>query len=251
MKILIYDVETSTLDLLIRTYDLKNRIKYFNHKDIVRDWTMLGAAWKFLDKDRVHCISVSPQDPLNDYEVIKKLHAALDSADVLVGHNSDNFDIKKFNTRALQYNLPPIQNKKKVDTLKMARKYFKFSSNTLRYIAKYLGVGEKGESPDWEKILAGDKKELAFMRKYNKQDVIVTENVYLRLREWHETHPDVSTVTRDIEGFPLDKCPRCDSAHVVKAGKEPVIKRGLISGFKQRFKCQDCKKQWVGNLLKS
>lgn len=211
---------------------------------------MLGAAWKLIDGEQVQCVSVSPKDPLNDYEVVCRLHKALNSADVLIGHNSDNFDIKKFNTRAIQYGLDPIQGKKQIDTLKIARKYFKFTSNKLRYIAQYLGVGEKDESPDWDLILAGDRAEIKRMREYNKQDVVVTEAVYKRLRDWHVTHPDVSTVTRDIEGVAIDKCPRCDSAHVVKCGTGPLIKAGQVRGFKQRHKCQDCKKEWRGNLIR-
>lgn len=244
MRLLIYDVEVSSIDIMHRQYDLKNFVKYFSDEDIVRDWTMLGAAWKFLDEEKTHCISVSPKDPLNDYEVIKTLRAALDSADVLIGHNSNAFDILKFNTRAIFYRLPPIQNKKQIDTLKMARKYFKFTSNKLRYIAQYLGIGEKGETPDWDLILQGDRKALAEMRKYNKQDVVVTEALYKRLRDWHQTHPDVSTVTRDISGEVLMKCPRCDSVNVVKNGTRPLIRNGAIFKTVQEHLCRKCHKQF-------
>lgn len=242
MTILVYDVEVSSLDLMLRTYDLKNRIKYFNHEDIVRDWTMLGAAWKVLGEDRVRCVSVSHKDVFNDYEVICALHKALARAEVVIGHNSDGFDIKKFNTRAVYYGLEPLQPKKQIDTIKIAKKYFKFTSNSLRYIASYLGLGDKGESPEWDLILAGDKKALAAMREYNKRDVTVTEAVYLRLRDYHHTHPDVSTVTRDVAGEAMLKCPRCDSVDIKKDGTFPIIKNGMIVSRKQRYSCTSCHK---------
>lgn len=95
-NILIYDIETSSIDLLHRQYDLAVKFKRFRPEEIIRDWTILSAAWKYLGQDKVHCVSVSPQNPLNDAAVVHYLHAALQSANILVGHNSDAFDFKKF-----------------------------------------------------------------------------------------------------------------------------------------------------------
>lgn len=249
-KILVYDVERSTMDLLIRTYDLKNHQRYFNHRDIVRDWVMLGAAWKFLGDDKISCVSVSHRDPFNDYEPVKRLHAALSSADVLIGHNADRFDIRVFNTRAIMYDLPPIEKKLQIDTLKLSRKYFYFSSNSLSFICNRLDLGGKDEQPDWEAILAGDKHALAFMRDYNRNDVILTEKLYLRIRGYHHTHPDISSVTRDIEGCAIIKCPRCDSADVIKYSRRAVIRAGQAAGYKQRYLCKDCNYTFRGGMIK-
>lgn len=236
-RILIWDVETSTMDILHRTYSLKIYKRYHDHKDIVRDWIMLGAAWKWLDEDEVGCISVTPSDSLNDRGVITHLHSVLSQADMLVGHNSDNFDIKKFNTRALYYGLPPVPKVKSVDTLKVARKYFKLSSNTLSYIADFLGADAKDESPDWDKCLEGDADELRYMRKYNKQDVLVTEQVYKKLRGWHDTHPNLNVMheTRDSKGYHVDLCKVCGSPNIVKNGKSYTN-----AGVRQRYACRDC-----------
>lgn len=244
-KTIIWDVETSTMDIALRTYQLKNYIKYFDPKMITRDWSMLGAAWGDLDHKKVEVISVSPQNPLDDRHVIETLHGVLSEADVLIGHNSDAFDIKKFNTRAIFYDLPPICPKIQIDTLKMARKYFKFSSNRLSYICDFLGIEAKDESPDWEKILAGDPKELRYMRRYNKKDVVCTRELYKKLRAWHHTHPNVQDPVRDIAGGVVRVCRKCGEPSVIKKGFK------LLTGGRKRqqLQCSSCHGWQPGDLV--
>lgn len=249
MKAIIWDVETTDLELLIRTYQLKNYTKYFNPDTIRRDWTMLGAAWMDLDSDRPQCISVHPDKPLDDYGVTCKIHSVLKDADILIGHNSDRFDYKKFNTRAIYYDLPPISPKLSIDTLKMAKKYFAFTSNKLSYLCEYLKVGEyKENSPDWGKIINGCPKELRYMRKYNKQDVVATKALYLKLKSYHHTHPvdPRSATVRDVEGNPVLVCKYCLSPDIVRA--KPRI---LASGRKrQQWSCKGCNKYMTTELIK-
>jgi len=241
LKTLIWDVETTDLELRIRTYQLKNYTKYFDPKTIERDWSMLGAAWIWLNEDKPTAISVSPDKPLDDYGVVKHLHGILSEADILVGHNSDNFDIKKFNTRAIYYDLPPISPKQSVDTLKVAKKYFKFTSNKLSYLCEYLKVDLKDNSPDWKACIDGDPEALRYMRHYNKGDVIATKAAYQKLMGWHHTHPK-HPQPKDIEGNDVNVCPKCQSPNYVKHDS-----RFLASGRRrQQWRCKDCGGYWTG-----
>lgn len=236
MKKIVWDVETTDLELAVRTYQLKNRIQYFDPKTIKRDWTMLGAAWQDLDAEYPSVISVSPSNPLDDEAVVRHLHSVLSDADVIIGHNSDNFDIKKFNTRAIYYGLTPLKPMTQIDTLKIARKYFKFTSNKLSYLCNYLGVVAKDESPDWEKCTLGDADELRYMREYNKNDVRSTLALYNVLMGWHHTHPVTAETPRDIEDRPVRVCHRCGSPNITKAG---IAYRN--NGIrKQRYQCKPC-----------
>lgn len=236
-KILIWDVECTDMELAARTYALKSHVKYHHYDTIKRDWTMLGAAWKWLGDDKVHCIRVSPNQPLNDYAVILALHSVLQEADILIGHNVARFDVKKFNARAIYYGLSPIRPQQVIDTLKEARKIANFSSNTLGYLTKHLGIAEKTSAPDWYKIIDGDADELRSMRQYNKDDVIATEQLYLRLRSWMPTHPNLNLYTdpRDIEGKPVNLCPKCQSAETKRNGW-----RYTMAGKVQRCSCNSC-----------
>jgi len=238
MKALIYDLELTDLELKINTYELKNHTRYFHPDCIERDWSMLGAGWMWLDEDEPTTVAVSHKDVFNDEKIVRQTHKVLSSADMLIGHNSDAFDYKKFNTRAVYHGLPPISPKLSVDTLKMARKYFKFTSNKLSYLAKFLGVTLKGDSPDWELIKAGDRAEIKKMREYNALDCITTKEVYLKLRSFHHTHPSMNNpAVRDIEGNTVKVCRQCLSPRL-----RNVKTRYTNAGIARRqYQCRECR----------
>ena len=250
-KILFWDIETSTLDLRIRQYDLRSHKGYHHYKNIERDWHILGAAWKWMDSDKTSCISVSSKDPMNDEGVVRKLHEILSEADILVAHNGDAFDVKKFNARALYYGLKPIMHKAQIDTLKEARKSFKITSNALGYLGQFLKIEDaKLESPDWNKILLGDAEELANMRVYNKQDVVLLEKVYFKLRGWMKSHPNLTPYNKikDVKGNDVQCCKNCGSVDLVRSDK-PYYLRG--SGKRQhRFECLSCGHESLGMIKK-
>jgi hypothetical protein len=239
-RILFWDLETSTIDLNIRQYDLRSHKGYHHYKTIKRDWHILGGAWKFMGED-VKCISVSSIDPLNDEAVVRRLHEILQQADILVAHNGDAFDIKKFNARALYYGLPPILNKHSIDTLKEARKGFRITSNALGYLGQFLKIEDaKLDSPDWNKVLDGDANELAVMREYNRMDVILLEKVYYKLLGWMKSHPNLNAYNKikDVAGNEVQVCKNCGSPNLRKLDKPYYLK---ASGRRQdQFSCDDC-----------
>jgi DNA polymerase elongation subunit (family B) len=234
LNVLIWDIETTTLEVKRQVYDLRVGFSRFDPKDITRDWSILGGAWKTLG-GQVKCISVSSKDPLNDRLVVEKLHEVLSDADILVGHNADAFDLKKFNARAIFHGLKPIGKKATYDTLKIARSLFKFTSNKLSFIADHLGVEAKGESPDWDLILAGDSDELAKMREYNKLDVEVTEQVFNKLRIWMPNLIPLHEPITDIEGNRIESCRSCTGTHLTRRGFHRTL-----AGKRQRMQCDDC-----------
>lgn len=244
MRSLIWDVEKTDLDLKVRAYQLKNQTRYFDPKLIERDWTLLGAAWMRVEDDRATAISVLPETPLDDYGITVHLHKVLSEVDVLIGHNSDNFDLKTFNTRAVFYDLPPIPPPRTIDTLKIARKYFKFTSNKLSYICSYLGLELKDESPDWQKCIEGDPDELRYMRHYNKQDVVATKDLYLKLRSYHHTHPSVPK-PKDARGISVTVCHKCASPNLIRS----QVRYTASGRARQQWKCKDCYGYTTGKLI--
>jgi hypothetical protein len=197
---------------------------------------MLSAAWKPLG-GKTECIAVKPKDVFNDKEVVRAYHDALSDADVWIGHNFKAFDIKKFNTRAIYHKLKPIAPKPIIDTLKSARRHFKFPSDKLAYLAVFLGLDAKDESPNWLKVMQGDEREIKHMVKYNKQDCVTTEQVYLRMLPWMDDHPNMNVLqpAKDIADQKLPQCRNCASVNLVKNGK-----RYAPTGITQRVTCKDC-----------
>jgi len=235
MKVLYWDIETSSIDIKYRTYDLKITAKRFDPETIERDWTILSIAWA-INEGPVKCISVSPRNPLNDSEVVKSFHEVLDGCDCIVGHNIDAFDLKKFNTRAIFHGLHPIGKKLSIDTLKLSRKHFRFTSNKLRYIAKFFNITEKDGSPDWDECLKGNPEALSYMQEYNRTDVEVTRQLYHKLKAYHDTHPDITIDVTDVLGQKVfGLCKSCGSANTVKNGSWFTV-RGRIP----KMKCKDC-----------
>lgn len=229
-RILFWDLETSLS--IVTTFTLKT--DYISHESILQDWNIISGAWKFSGDSKVHAISVG-KDPSDDKHVVEVLRDVIDQADIIVHHNGDKFDIKKFNTRLLLNGLPPIDRRVlTVDTLKEARKTFSFLSNRLDYLAQVLGIGAKlpHSTGLWLKALRGDRKAVKEMVEYNKYDVSpLLEGVYEKLKPYIN-HPNVAA-------FMNDDRPRC-----THCGKDKLEKRGYATtkaGLRYaRFQCKGC-----------
>lgn len=227
MKVILWDIETAPM--IVTSWGLFK--PYLSHDNILEDTSLLCAAWKTLDERTVHSISIDPAKPRNDKGVVKKLRDVLAEADVIVGHNGDKFDLKTFNARLAYYNLKPLPPRKTVDTLKVARKYFRFTSNRLDYLGEFLGVGRKIHTDYklWlDILLRGDEAALAKMIAYNKQDVLLLERVYKKLRPHMTNHPNQRLCNGEV-------CPIC--------GEDSLQKRGFRltqMSRAQAYQCQDC-----------
>lgn len=233
-KICFWDIETS--GVLAYTWNLypSNGIPY---QSIVDDWFIISACWKFADGKRIQSVSVADdpkrfkKNPKDDYYVIKTLREMLDDVDVLVAHNGDKFDIKSFNARLIYHRLPPLPKILTVDTLKEVKKVAKFTSNRLDFLAQKLGVGHKiiVSSGLWKRACAGEAKAVHEMVKYNKGDVDALEGLYLALRPYMKSHPNIAEPS-------TCNCPKCDSDNIRK--HKPRITSGGIRY--QQFQCQNC-----------
>jgi len=233
-KILIFDIETAPMEV----YAWSLWDKYTGHDFIIQDWTVLTWSAKWLGSDGILNASVSPSDPRDDFDVCEALWQLLDTADYVVAHNGDKFDINKMNTRFLMHGLPEPNVFKSIDTLKVAKRKFKFSSNRLDHIGSVL-VDEKKIKHEgfsmWKKCLAGDADALKDMVKYNDQDVLLLEKVYLKLRGWDSLHPSL-TVRDDTSEEIL--CPTCGSDEMVPTGRFAQTQTGIYA----THRCGQCGK---------
>lgn len=237
-RILIYDIECSDLTVNHSQYDLKVDRTYLSHKDISRDWTIYSVAWKYLG-EQTKCLSVSSKDVFNDEHVVREFHKVLENSDILVGHNSDAFDLKKLYARFIYYGLPDLPPKQTVDTIKLARKKAKFTSNSLAYLCQFFNLPvQKTESPNWRKIKEGCAEELSYMRHYNRLDVEATEQLYLRLRAYAPNHPNLAVYDKpkDIAGMPLKTCGNCGSHDIEVCGKKYMKTKSV-----DVWRCNECK----------
>lgn len=225
VKTLFLDVETNYS--VVASWSLWP--KYIPHDNILQEWYVICACWKWAGQKTVHSAKTYDQD---DKEVILRIKEAIEEADEIVYHNGDRFDFKKLQARALVNGIEPIVKPVAVDTLKQARKHFALTSNRLDYIGKILGVGGKIDTSNelWLKALRGEKKAINYMVKYCKEDVRLLERVYDKMKPYMDVGVNRSVFhQRDLS------CPRCSSNRVMKQGT-----RRTKTGEYQRYKCKDC-----------
>ena len=233
MKLLIYDIETSPLQSYTWGTYQTDVVK------VEKDWYMLSFAYKWYGEKKTKVYGLPDfatykKDPTDDIELVKKLHELFDEADVVVAHNGDNFDQKKSSARFLLNGLTPPSPYQQIDTLKVAKRYFKLTSNRLNDIGQYLKVGKKVETGGfdlWLKCMAGDQKAWKLMKKYNKQDVDLLELVYEKLLPWIKNHPNRAV----LDGVP-DACPNCGAVGKMQL-RGKYATRTMV---KQNVQCQSC-----------
>jgi uncharacterized protein YprB with RNaseH-like and TPR domain len=240
-KVLFFDIETSAIEALAwGGYD-----QTISSNQVTKDWYVLSWSAKWQGEDELYYQDVRKKSPKAkdiDKEILKGIHSLLAEADIVVGHNSKKFDVKKLNARFIKYNLAPLVHYKSVDTLQIARKFFKFTFNTLSYLAEYLGLESKKSLHSrfpgmemWKHCMGkvGDKnsRQEAFieMESYNKQDVTVLEGVFDRLAPYE----------------PSLKYSAYYQADVCSCGSRTFVKDGLYytaKGAFQRYACKQCGK---------
>lgn len=231
-KRLFFDIETSPNIGLFWEAGYKKNIDYSN---IIKERAIICICYKWEDSKEVGYLTWDSKQC--DKKMLLKFIEIANSADELVGHNGDKFDLAWIRTRCLFHRIDMFPVYTTIDTLKLSRNKFKFNSNKLDYIAKYLGMGEKikTEFGLWKAIVLNkDKEAMAKMVKYCQQDVKLLEKVYKEL----STHIFAKTHYGVIFGEDRGSCPECGSDDLVRA-----CLRTSASGIRKiMFRCKTCNK---------
>lgn len=232
LKVLHLDIETAPKKAFVWGVWKQN----VGHNQMISDWHMISWSAKWDGAEEVFGDVVSREEILeeDDSRIMNSLWYMLDAADVVVGHNGDKFDIPSINTRFIINGMTPPSPYRQVDTLKIAKRKFKFTRNNLDALGDFLGVGRKidtGGFELWSRCVAGDEEALEEMYSYNRQDVVLLEEVYHKLLPYALPHPSHGVVNPSGKHV----CPRCSSENVQKRGYYHTN----VSTF-QRYKCTDC-----------
>lgn len=241
-KILLFDIETAPNLAYVWGKWEQDVLSFKEH------WYIISFAYKYLGEKETYVYALPDfklykKEPSNDRELVGKLWKLFDEVDVIVGQNVDAFDIKKSNARFLKHGLEPPSPYKTIDTLKIARKYFKLDSNKLDDLGDYFNIGRKIQTGGfnlWLGCIGGDKEAWHKMKEYNKQDVILLEKVYYKLRAWDKTGANLNLI---LGGF--SNCPRCHSEHVTKNG----FYYTKVNTY-QSYRCLNCGHRPQGELIK-
>jgi len=233
-KVLFFDIETApNLAYVWGKYE----------QDVIAfksEWHLLSFAYKWQGEKKVHCVTMRNQK--DDKKIAKKLRDLFDEADIIIAHNGDAFDIKKARARFAFWGLKPPSQFATVDTCKIAKRYFNFNSNRLNDLGIYFKVGQKVKHTGfdlWLGCLKNNRASWALLEEYNKQDVILLEDVYNKLLPWMDRHPNMALLQHK------DGCPKCGSDKIVKDG----IRANSMS-LQQQWKCKSCHGYFLTRLKK-
>ena len=228
-KILLLDVETSPMIAFVWGRWKQN----VGQDQVVQESNLLTYTAKWLGDTQALINAVSPEDTTDDYELTKDLRDLLDEADIVIAFNGIKFDIRVINTRILYHGIDQPSPYKVIDPMVTAKKCFRFSSNSMDAIAAYFGLNRKLKHAGfelWKRVMMGDEEAIEEMLDYNVQDVIVLEQVYLKLRAWEPSLPSLSAITG------TNCCPCCGSTNMSETDKFYFTK---VSKY-PLTQCNDC-----------
>lgn len=231
-RVLLLDIET--LPYQVTTWDNFPRAP-ISHENIVKETQMLCAAWKWQGTAKVYSKMIKRGG--TDEDLTRELHRIIGLADAVVAHYGDGFDIPWIQARCLKWRLGPLKPVVQIDTWKICKAKFKLFNNKLDYVARYLGVGKKIKTDFdlWKKCLAGKRVARKKMLRYNKQDVRLLEQVYLRVLPFVQAKLNRAMY---VYGHELGQrtCPTCGSQHVHRHGMHFTR-----TGERFAYQCLDCK----------
>lgn len=177
---------------------------YISPDNIIKDYSVLCWSAKWLFEPEVMGEKVTGKQAINreDADILTEMWRLLNEADIVVVQNGKKFDIPKLNSRFLLAGFPPPMHYQVVDTKEVMARNFGFSSNKLDYVNEFLGLEVKDEMEfqDWIDYVTGSDQAGEKMLTYNKKDVVIMEELYLKLRPWIPGHANLGGKKRAGDG---------------------------------------------------
>lgn len=235
-KILLLDIET--MPILAHVWQVWGD-QNIGMNQIDRDWAIISWSAKWLGDPASKTMYQDQRNAKNmedDNKLLDKIWHLLDEADIVITQNGDHFDLKKLNARFIINGYKPPSSFKSIDTKKIAKKKFGFTSNSLEYMSdKLCKKYKKSKHPKfqgfemWSECLKGNKEAWKEMEHYNKLDVLALEELYLQLQPWDNSYnPNLYTDELTL---------------ICACGSEEFHRNGhayTSVGKYQRFSCKKC-----------
>ena len=146
-RILLLDIEVSPN--IVSSWRIGSKV-FISHENIIKERAIICVAYKWYGESTIHSLQWKDGD---DKDLLIKFAKIVADADIVLHQNGDSFDIPWVRTRCAFHHIPFPAKINSLDTLKYARWGFYLNSNKLDYLGKYLGVGQKIQTPtdrDWE-----------------------------------------------------------------------------------------------------
>jgi hypothetical protein len=227
MKTLVIDIESQPS--LAFVWQLFQTNVGINQVEIPGSVICFAAKW--VGEKKIHFYSDFHD---GHSEMVKRAWTLLDEADAIVTYNGRAYDCKHLQREFLMEGLGKPSPHIDIDLLLVMRKNFKFASNKLDFIAQQLDLGSKTKHAGfdlWRGCMEYDARSWSTMKKYNIQDVRLTEELFEVTKEWNHMIPNHA-----LHGH-SESCPRCGSG-------ETPISRGFSynkTSRHRRYQCRECR----------
>ena len=165
--------------------------------------------------------------------MLERIHALMDEADAIIHYNGSRFDIPTLQKEFILHDLHPPSSVKHIDLLNTTRQQFRFASNKLDFVCQQLGLGKKIPHTGhqlWIDCMDGKPEAWRRMERYNRNDVVILERLYNKLRPWIKNHPNRTLYD------PSAVCPTCGSKHYQSRGFDYTKTKKF-----RRLQCKDCR----------
>lgn len=228
-RTVIYDIEVSPC----QGWFWQTGTQYIGAHNIREAGKIICISYRFMDWPKGKVKSLKWDKNQCDKKMVHKFYEEVKDAELLVGHNGDQFDKKWINVRLAAHGLPTLKFNETEDTLKQVRKQFKLPSYRLDFLCKYFKIGGKlaTTSDLWEEIVFNNcKKKLKEMVEYCNNDVLILEELYRTIYPYVDHKMNLAVMHRDPS-----ICPQCASTNIIKRGF-----KYLKSGIFQRYTCNEC-----------
>ena len=191
-RILFFDIETTPMI----SYTWGRWKQNVSLDQTIQESYMLCWSASWLSDNTVFGDCLTPEEAIkgDDTRIVESLWYYVNEADILVAYNGDAFDVKKINGMFFLKGLNPPSPFKVVDPCKVARSKFNFSSNKMDALANYLGIPTKMNTDFnlWKQCMNGNKESLDYMFDYNKKDVAILKEIYIKMLPYINNHPNVA-----------------------------------------------------------
>lgn len=209
-KILVLDIESKPH--LVYTWGLWDQ--NVGLTQIVEDGGMICFAAKWLGESETMFYS--------EYEhgqaaMRREAHRLLSEADIVVTYNGDRYDIKRLNNEFLLAGMTPPKPYRSIDLFKINKAQFDLPSRKLDFIVQRTGLGQKLAHTGfelWVGCMNGDADAWKLMEEYNREDVRITESLYVKLLPWLKSVPHIGMFAGDGH-----VCPYCGSDALTEDGE--------------------------------
>jgi DNA-directed RNA polymerase subunit RPC12/RpoP len=195
-------------------------------------WKVYGSALS-----EVRCAWDFPQwsnDVNDDRELVTYIREVLSSADAIVTQNGKSFDWPILQTRLAKWEIPFLDPRTPHIDTKNTRGSLSLISKSLNNMGRFFLDEMKMEHDGWQlwvKTHGRNMKAAETMRAYCRQDVLLLEKLYTKLR------PILRNVPNHNLFSPLreNSCPNCGSTRLQARGQRFSKTRRY-----RRYQCQDC-----------